>query len=318
MKLTHKCTLEGVRNFVIQHGKIVWFIQDEKLYKRNEGINSFVVKFPGRKISGLGINVDGRFWVTDSGVDTTSFIEKEKDLLLETKNVVFEIVDQYYYCSENGMGKKYSLDNEPIWSLQENFIVYTIHKEYLIYRYGKSELIGINNISGEKIWQFHLPNMQVFFDGEAVSNIYIDKILGVTDDIVYFSLNIGDLIGLRVDSVELCCHLRLPKNWRSEWEKYECFTSASKSILNIVANRVFGIGNKSYWEIDLKDPENTYTIFDISETLKEKNIEINFSGFTNCYVGDEVVFGQKEFGSTPSKIGLFDCKKRKWFGQAKN
>lgn len=132
----------------------------------------------------------------------------------------------------------------------------------------------------------------------------IRRILGQHSDIVWVLLNSGRLLGLKADDGSLKFNifmhnyyigtkalfghyeieLRNKYNWTLHLLQY--------GQLDEEKGVIFGLKNFYYFEIDLKDPVNSFTVFDASDSFLEHKIEADMAhGYEWTWHENEIFFG---------------------------
>ncbi|MFZ4544718.1 MAG: hypothetical protein ACOYOA_11750 [Saprospiraceae bacterium] len=242
-------------------------------------------------IDGLGITVEGH--------------------VLARKPFFIKGIDSEHnlFCSLAQNGAKVDNDGLVLWHVPEKFFIFLIGG---FFYYVKNQIeLAVIAASGQEIWKYLLPlNSYAMGEYGIAQTDRIERIIGEYNGLVWIVTNLGHLIGLSIQNGIVVHYLTVPVNTPASWGTWEIFMSAVKGVIDQNSGILFGLDNKTYWECNLNDPENTYLYYDISETCTANNISANMAGYYAKWQDDEIIFGQQEFGTYPSYVGIFNRKSK--------
>lgn len=224
----------------------------------------------------------------------TKLVEGEFDLQKIHSNSLY--VDFY------GLGKKISLNKEVMWELKESFFQPYIHNDrFYCKKDSYYNLFCIDDKTGQELWtycSFPKYNYQreetigVFREEKNnMSNIIVEH-----NGLLWIVLATGVLIALDVETGKEKYVLVKPVNYKGEYN----YSYTRYAKFDNVTNQLFGSYGNQYWELDLADPELTFLCYDLSQNMKEHEID---SITCKAWDGKDRIF----FGDTGDnyKIGVF-------------
>ena len=166
----------------------------------------------------------------------------------------------------------------------------------------------------------------------------IRRIIGVQNGTIWIGLNSGRLIGInakdgshKYDVFEITTY----NGKKNLFAHYDPEIASSKdwalfllqyAQLDEESGVIFGLRNFYYFELDLNDPTNSFTVYDASESFLENQIEADMTnGYEWTWHKDEIFFGHNFTAN--NNLGIFNrtTKKVTWAtrleqenGQARN
>ena len=163
--------------------------------------------------------------------------------------------------------------------------------------------------SGKEIWNYQLSENYRWKDasGESHTGEYY-KLIGLSNNIFWCVLNSGVIIGLNIETgqveYELCHPIIYPhsKIINEGFEKVNIFNR--HSIMSEDRSEILGMQGHFYWEINLENPVEEFTMYSIKDSCEEHHISLND---TFCLNDNEVYFYE---GGYSNRFGIF-CRNKK-------
>ncbi|MDZ7933836.1 MAG: hypothetical protein U5M51_02445 [Emticicia sp.] len=201
---------------------------------------------------------------------------------------------------------------EVIWS-QNRYIGFDIvpsksennHKISLLgYNFNETPIIVKYSFNdGNVEWRFEMPPEYDWEEKTYSGKIEFHKCqivltLGCFENILWFALNSGILIGLSLETGKIETKFTPP-------ESFPFRTGfSSRHILDEDNGMIFGLSYHYYWELDLKKTPLSMTLFDISETTQKNEMIIRLPQKLP-YERNKIFMGDIS-GWVGNKIGIFD------------
>jgi outer membrane protein assembly factor BamB len=185
------------------------------------------------------------------------------------------------------------IEKDILFSLQESFSFFDIK-------------------TGNYLWSFLLSDSYNFYRKSNYENTPDDfcqaeivRIIGEYNNILWIVLNSGRLLGLEVETGKLKYDLIKPINFI---EEIDGFDVALWAMIDIEKGQIFGIKKHCYFEIDLKNSQESYYFYDISETCQQHQIEADYPSYELVWEGDEIFIGKNElhYDKHPCNVGIFN------------
>jgi hypothetical protein len=181
-----------------------------------------------------------------------------------------------------------------VWHLNEVPFVFKIISNYFLYKKNPLLIKALNNETGQDIWVKQLPEP-------------FSQFLGLSIQTVWITLDSGRILGLNLRTGEEEYNLLKPNKYPHSWANQinkPTFYLGQYTQLDQVQNKLFGLREWYYWEIDLANPTQSYFLYDLEEHFRAFQMEANMPGYTLPFEGDHVFFGSIDRkGPT---IGTFD------------
>ena len=173
--------------------------------------------------------------------------------------------------------------------------------------------ILFNPKTGDVRWQYDVPSefdwvSELYINQPEYHKAEIQRLIGIYQGILWLTLNNGRLLGLDAESGNLVYNIHQVNqhgnnlqrpNLGPFWGNY-LQLDAEKGVL-------FGLRNHYYYEIDLKAPDESYFLYDISESCKTWKIEADVAGYEWSWKRNEIYFGQNF--SDGNNLGIFERSK---------
>jgi hypothetical protein len=306
MKL--KGIIDGVGDFVLKPDSVFLKKNQTKVVQVDLNFRSIFSFDFGEVIQELNNNGDSIY--TNTAMDGLGIVIKNGEVF--KKDFFINYTDEKGKCFGNFSGgsiKKDEFGNKE-WEIPDKVFIYNIASEFIFYRKEKKILVANSYLTGNRLWQYTLPEMEIYYADVPITDIQISKIIGVYKRIVWIVLNTGFFIGLSVEDGSQKYFIKMPFNSPDEWLGKESFAQATSSVLSQGEGKIFGYSYKTYWEIDLGNPVETYMYYDLIDTSKRNHNIENTLVQPLCWQDDEIFIGQQEFSQQPSYIGLFSRKKK--------
>ncbi|HMT53038.1 MAG TPA: hypothetical protein PKD16_18875 [Saprospiraceae bacterium] len=309
MKLVSKLHLEkGNLNIIayLDFINVLIISIDNLLYKINNKL----------EISKCIEKADDQFWVT---INNNIYLYDEESLInyIDLDNCILLPVFEgrkSIYQSQTNLTCLMDFDNnttslvsinsrEIIWthgsifdfkSLKNSKILYSTKEDHCIL-----EIIDYQR--GNVKWQYS-STPKYDYQKEETIGVFREKKNNISNIIVehngllWIVLATGILIALDVETGKEKYVLVKPINYKGEYEyRYTGYTKYDSNT-----NQLFGSYGNQYWELDLADPERTFLCYDLSQTMKEHEVD---SITCKAWDGKDRIF----FGDTGDnyKIGIF-------------
>ncbi|WP_428654252.1 hypothetical protein [Runella sp.] len=175
----------------------------------------------------------------------------------------------------------------------------------------KKVLVSYSLTDFSPLWQYELPESLYDWADRFGTNYKaeIERIIGVYEDILWVALSSGRLLGLSVGNGKTLYDLAAPANFEEYFPNSPLQFGANHSQLDGQIGKLFGLRLNYYWEINLSNPTNEYILYDITETLKEKQLTAKHIEYST-WQGDEIVFYEWSFAQDPSYAGIFNRQTR--------
>lgn len=203
----------------------------------------------------------------------------------------------------------YNLKNNTSFVFHKNYFEYYLNK--IFYTTIEKKVISLKKIN--ILWSFNLSNNFNFYRRSNYENApdeyyeaEIIRIIGEYEGVLWLVLNNGRLLGLDTQTGNLKHDLLKPLNFVGEEKRY--FEVSLFSDIDKDKGILFGISHTHYFEIDLKNPEESYYYYDISETCKQNQIEADYPSYDLVWHGNEIFIGQNQlhYDKYPCGVGIFD------------
>ncbi|WP_428654248.1 hypothetical protein [Runella sp.] len=175
----------------------------------------------------------------------------------------------------------------------------------------KKVLVSYSLTDFSPLWQYELPeSLYNWTDGGGYAHKgEIERIIGIYEEILWVSLNSGRLLGINAGTGVLLYNISQPNQYpegyvfREEtkylWYGRHWQLDSQKGIL-------FGLTSCYYFELDLNKPNETFALYDISATCEQHRIKANMPVLEWSWQGDEIFFGETDFGKGASYAGIFN------------
>lgn len=273
--------------------------------------DTFISAFsPGSEISDVHINENSVIWFNQLLEETKSFVSFKNQSFQKFDFVIKQIIGNNIYCSDNGKGKKIDKEQNLVWTLESRFFKYLISNNIFYYIESKNLLICFDDNFGDEIWKFrlsdHIYNWSALnYKNELINHqAEIKRIVGVYENIIWIVLNSGRLLGLDLADGNIKFDIFEIDNYygsKALFAHYDPEVVASKdwalyflqyAQLDEKRGVLFGLRNYYYFEIDLKNPENSFKIYDSSQSFLEFQIEADMAnGYEWTWNKDDIFFG---------------------------
>lgn len=206
------------------------------------------------------------------------------------------------YIRQNGIGKKISFKNELIWQLKERFFQPYIHNDrFYCKKDSYYDLFCIDENTGQEMWQFSSTPKYDYKKEETIGEFRekkndISNIIVEYNGLLWIVLATGILIALDVETGQEKYVLVKPVNYKGEYD----YSYTRYAKFDSLTNQLFGSYGNQYWELDLADPERTFLCYDLSQKMKEHEVDsITYKSWDGK---DRIFFGDT---SDNNKIGIF-------------
>lgn len=319
-KLLHSCTTfsTNINNELI-------IIDESSTFKYYNNLELMFEKDLPGSLYQLNLNSESVFFYNDLLETAFGTWGNTKYLhLIQIPYTIILIQDAYIYLEKNKQTIKSSLnDGTEIWHINERLFNHKFHDKNIFNVAEKLKIHNIDSFSGTTVWSFTLPLSSYNWSEINHKNelVYrqseIKRIVGVFNEVVWIVLNNGRLLGLDIndgnlkyDVTELnkyiggkplFYHYPVEIQNRMNWALY--FLQYTQ--LDEKKGVIFGLKNFYYFEIDLKDPLNSFTIFDASDSFLEHKIEADMAhGYEWTWQENEIFFGHNF--SENNNLGIFN------------
>lgn len=259
------------------------------------------------------VNSENKFIWTNTAKDGKGILFNNKQFNIRPYLIKSIDIEGNVYCRLEGKGAKIDIHENIIWKLEDKFFIYLIDKFFFFYRKGKVKIVTINNRTGTPLWQYDIGerydyyarNEQYLESPTEFHQAEIRKIIGVYQEILWISLNTGRLIGLSVHNGAVVYDIAVPDDY-----PHRFFAVAQYSHLVAGQGKIIGLHAHWYWEIDLKNPIESYKLYILDDECTNHSLDVDHLRF-HCLVGNELFFAQEEWAQEPSYVGIFDIQTKK-------
>lgn len=238
-------------------------------------------------------------------------------LLIDQESMLYEI-------SNVGISKVNLVSQVVKWTIPYNSLLVFCSDNRFFVRTFSSEITAFSSENGEKEWTYSFNSAFDYFENISANKkkkATVSRIIGHHFGILWIALNSGRLLGIDIITGELKYNICNPNNGPVElmsrntehYLHYGLYLNLDKQ-----GNLLFGLRGKYYFEIDLSDPQNSYSMYDISFELERNGFfEANVSGngYENVWNENSIYFGERD--SEGPSVGLFNrsTKQISWFSK---
>lgn len=292
--MKYKSKIIGVNN-VCAKEDLLLFLKDNAIYLNDKAVYKSDLEVHYLVISGV------YSYIVCAGEILRSVVfDRNGTILVEGSFGVHFVHQNFLYIRQNRKGKKISFNKELMWELNESFFQPHIHNNrFYCKKDSYYDLFCIDDKTGQELWSY-CTTPKYDYKREQTIGVFREEKNGVVtiiaehNGLIWISLVTGILIALDVNTGEEKCVLTKPINYTGEYG----YTAYAKYDSN--TNQLFGSYGNQYWELDLADPERTFLCYDLSQTMKEHEVD---SITCKAWDGKDMIF----FGDTGDnyKIGIF-------------
>lgn len=219
----------------------------------------------------------------------------------------FKNDNMYYFDANDNILKILKSDNEDIKieSINSNGYIW----DKLFIKTNGRNLSCKNIISGSLFWQYTLPESHSYTDrfGILIEG-KISKIIAIYKDILWTVVNTGDIIGFDVKDGHIKYELPSKIEDRKAYYDY-----ATKTQLDEERGILFGLWHTYFWEIDTKNPLESYVLYDLRDEFDKWYIKAEMTVSEWSWKGDEIYFGEiydADRKNNTNTIGVFNRQKK--------
>lgn len=183
-----------------------------------------------------------------------------------------------------------------------------------VYVRTKNKLTSYSLSDFNPLWQYDLPESYNWSDGGGYAHKgEVERIIGVYDGVLWFSLNSGRLLGLATEHGKLLYAISQPVIYPDGYvfrEENKYLWYGRHWQLDTENGVLFGLTSCYYFELDLKSPNETFALYDVSVSCEQHSIKANMPVLEWSWQGDEIFFGDTDFRNQPSYVGIFNRQTR--------
>lgn len=187
-----------------------------------------------------------------------------------------------------------TFDGQIVWTVEGYFLPYLVLADVVLCRRDSQKtLYALSNHTGEQLWAKH-------FSEEIYS------FLGRKMEIVWVVLDSGRIVGLHFLTGEEVISFDKPTHYPASWSEPiqdPMFFLGRYTQIDTIQNKLFGLRGWNYWEINLANPIESYTLYNLEEHFKYYQMEAN-APFLPVLDKNRLFFGSIDRkGPT---VGIFD------------